>query len=195
MNQVEVVNQARTAIDEERIAALVRTVLVAEGVDDAEVAVLFVGERRMRELNREHRGRDAVTDVLSFPLEDWGGAPEPATPPAPEPDEAGVPVAGEAAGRAARPPGSGPATAPSSDSDPAGPPLLLGDIVICTRRALRQARAGELPASLEVAVLLAHGTLHLLGYDHEVDAGRMALRQAEVLELVDWEGLIEASPR
>jgi ssRNA-specific RNase YbeY (16S rRNA maturation enzyme) len=39
-------------------------------------------------------------------------------------------------------------------------------------------------------VLLAHGTLHLLGYDHEVDAGQMALRQAEVLELVAWEGLV-----
>ena len=31
----------------------------------------FVGERRIRDLNREHRGKDEVTDVLSFPLEDW----------------------------------------------------------------------------------------------------------------------------
>ena len=46
-----------------------------------------------------------------------------------------------------------------------------------------------------MAVLLAHGTLHLLGYDHETDAGQMALRQAEVLELVDWEGLVVAPPR
>ena len=80
-------------------------------------------------------------------------------------------------------------------SGTAGPPLLLGDIVICARRALRQARGDDLPPSLEVAVLLAHGTLHLLGYDHETDAGQMALRQAEVLELVDWEGLVVAPPR
>ena len=77
----------------------------------------------------------------------------------------------------------------------AGPPLMLGDIVVCTRRALAQAAEDELPPSLEVAVLLAHGTLHLLGYDHETDAGQMALRQAEVLELVDWEGLVVAPSR
>jgi probable rRNA maturation factor len=76
-----------------------------------------------------------------------------------------------------------------------GPPLLLGDIVICARRALEQARGDGLPPSLEVAVLLAHGTLHLLGYDHETDAGQMALRQAEVLELVDWEGIVVAPSR
>ena len=80
-------------------------------------------------------------------------------------------------------------------SGTAGPPLLLGDIVICARRALDQARADDLPPSLEVAVLLAHGALHLLGYDHETDAGQMALRQAEVLELVDWEGLVVAPSR
>jgi ssRNA-specific RNase YbeY (16S rRNA maturation enzyme) len=44
-------------------------------------------------------------------------------------------------------------------------------------------------------VLLVHGTLHLLGYDHEIDAGQMALRQAELIELVDWEALVVATPR
>jgi rRNA maturation RNase YbeY len=72
---------------------------------------------------------------------------------------------------------------------------MLGDIVICTRRALDQAASDDLPPSLEVAVLLAHGVLHLLGYDHETDAGQMALRQAEVLELVEWEGIVVAPTR
>ncbi len=76
-----------------------------------------------------------------------------------------------------------------------GPPLMLGDVVICARRALRQARADAHPAAFEIAVLLVHGTLHLLGYDHETDAGQMALRQAEVLELVDWEDLVVATSR
>jgi probable rRNA maturation factor len=80
-------------------------------------------------------------------------------------------------------------------SGEAGPPLLLGDIVVCARRALAQAAGDRLPPSFEVAVLLAHGTLHLLGYDHETDAGQMALRQAEVLEQVEWEGLVVAPPR
>ena len=35
-----------------------------------------------------------------------------------------------------------------------------------------------------------HGTLHVVGYDHDTDAGQMALRQAEVIERVAWEGLV-----
>jgi rRNA maturation RNase YbeY len=138
----------------------VARVLAAEGVDNAESSVELVGERRIRALNAEHRGKDEVTDVLSFPLEDAG---------------------------------EGPGRAPAGG--PAGPPRLLGDVVVCARQALRQARADALPPALELAVLLVHGTLHLLGYDHETDAGQMALRQAGLLELVDWEALVVATPR
>jgi probable rRNA maturation factor len=171
VNVVEVANGTRTRVDEELVARLVARVLEEEGVRGAEVSVTFVGEARIRELNREHRGRDEVTDVLSFPLEEWeldDAAGETAVSPAPDLGEvAEAVISGEA-----------------------GPPLLLGDIVVCARRALEQAARDDLPPSFEVAVLLAHGTLHLLGHDHETDAGRMALRQAEVLELVDWEGIV-----
>jgi probable rRNA maturation factor len=160
MNLVEVSNGTRVSLDEEAVARLVARVLDAEGVDGAESSVAFVGERRIRGLNAEYRGKDEVTDVLSFPLEDPGEGPGPA-----------------AAGGAT------------------GPPRLLGDVVVCARQALRQARADSLPPALELAVLLVHGTLHLLGYDHEIDAGQMALRQAELLELVDWEALVVATPR
>ena len=98
MNVVEVVNGTRTAIDEELVARLVARVLDEEGVRGAEVAVTFVGERRIRDLNREHRGKDEVTDVLSFPLEDW----EPST----RDDGAGAP------GR--REPSSSPRSRPTS---------------------------------------------------------------------------------
>ena len=161
MNLVEVFNGTRVAVDDEAVARLVARVLEAEGVHGAELAVEFVGERRIRALNAAHRDRDEITDVLSFPLEEAGEGP-----------------ACEST------PSGGPRTG--------GPPRLLGDIVVCARQALRQARADSLPPAFELAVLLAHGTLHLLGYDHEVDAGRMALRQAEVLELVDWEALVVA---
>ena len=160
MNLVEVFNRTRVPVDEEAVARLVAHVLEAEGVDDAESSVEFVGERRIRALNAEHRGEDRVTDVLSFPLERAGEEPGPA-----------------AAG------------------GPSGPPRLLGDVVVCARQALRQARADALPPALELAVLLVHGTLHLLGHDHETDAGQMALRQAGLLELVDWEALVVATPR
>jgi probable rRNA maturation factor len=159
VNLVEVYNATRTEVDEEAVAALVDCVLAAEGVLDAELGVELVGERRIRDLNREHRGKDEVTDVLSFPLEEADEEPD---------------AAAEGEG---------------------GPPRLLGDVVICARQALRQARADGLPPAFELAVLLAHGTLHLLGHDHETDAGQMALRQAEVLELVRWEGLLVSTPR
>jgi probable rRNA maturation factor len=186
VNVVEVVNSTRTAIDEALVARLVAKVLEEESVAAAEVAVTFVGEGRMRGLNREYRGRDEVTDVLSFPLEDWEPA-DAAGDGSASPEKAGVTAAALV-----------PDLGESAEAVVAGtarPPLLLGDIVICTRRALRQARADDLPPSLEIAVLLAHGTLHLLGYDHETDAGQMALRQAEVLELVDWEGIVVAPSR
>jgi len=187
VNVVEVVNGTRTAIDEELVARLVATVLEEEGVRGAEVAVTFVGEKRIRELNREHRGKDEVTDVLSFPLEDWEAGD-------PTSDGAGAAGDAEAAVITALAPDLGD-VAEAVIAGTAGPPLLLGNIVICARRALEQARGDDLPPSFEMAVLLAHGALHVLGYDHETDAGQMALRQAEVLELVDWEGLVVAPPR
>ena len=78
MNLVEVFNRTRVSVDEDAVARLVARVLEAEGVDNAESSVEFVGERRIRALNAEHRGRDQVTDVLSFPLEDAGEGPGPA---------------------------------------------------------------------------------------------------------------------
>ena len=159
---VEVVNRTRVAVDGAAVAALLEIVLAAEGAAGSEVGVTFVGERRMRALNREHRGQDAATDVLAFPLED---ADELAGPLDRRDDDARTAAA-------------------------SGPPRLLGDVVICARQTLRQARAAGLPPAVELAVLLVHGTLHLLGYDHETDAGRMALRQAELLETVRWERLL-----
>jgi len=171
---VEVTNRSRAPVDAPAVAALVEVVLTAEGAAGAEVGVTFVGERRMRALNGEYRGRDAVTDVLAFPLEDADG-----------------PGAGTSARDEAEADG-GRAVRAGSPVD-GGPPRLLGDVVVCARQALRQARAAGVPPAVELAVLLVHGTLHLLGYDHETDAGRMAVRQAELLERVRWEGLLGAT--
>jgi probable rRNA maturation factor len=48
--------------------------LASAGVEEGHLAVEFVTPERIRELNREHRGRDAATDVLSFPMD--GDAPQ-----------------------------------------------------------------------------------------------------------------------
>jgi probable rRNA maturation factor len=50
----------------------VAAALDAAGVDDGHLAVEVVGAERIRDLNREHRGRDAATDVLAFPLDGVG---------------------------------------------------------------------------------------------------------------------------
>jgi probable rRNA maturation factor len=50
----------------------VAAALAAAEVADGHLAVELVGEARIRELNREHRGKDAPTDVLAFPLDEAG---------------------------------------------------------------------------------------------------------------------------
>ncbi|MDE3018275.1 MAG: rRNA maturation RNase YbeY [Nitrospirota bacterium] len=66
-------------------------------------------------------------------------------------------------------------------------PLLLGDVVISLPQAARQARAQNVPLNRELAQLLVHGILHLLGYDHErspADAHRMQRKERTVLSAV-----------
>ena len=79
-------------------------------------------------------------------------------------------------------------------SFPAGEPGVLGDVVIATGVARKQARAAGHSFATELRVLALHGLLHLLGYDHDQDQGEMArlerrLRRAGGLR----EGLIERS--
>ncbi|HWV86475.1 MAG TPA: rRNA maturation RNase YbeY [Capillimicrobium sp.] len=122
MLEVEVLGTA--AIAQAEVERLVAIALASAGIEDGHVAVDFVDADRIRDLNRDHRGKDAPTDVLSFPI-----------------DEAG---------------------------DPAGP-RELGDVVICP----------EHTADLREAVI--HGTLHLVGMDHETDDGEMLALQRELL--------------
>lgn len=65
-------------------------------------------------------------------------------------------------------------------SFPSGEPGELGDIVIAAGMAQRQARAAGHSLQAELRVLALHGLLHLLGYDHERDAGQMARVEARL---------------
>jgi probable rRNA maturation factor len=117
----------------------------------------------MRRLNREFRGVDAATDVLSFPAGDRPDVPD----------------------RSREGTGDGGGCPP------------LGDLVIARGVAARQARQAGHPLATELRVLALHGLLHLCGYDHEENGGRMArlerrLRRKGGLR----EGLIErGTPR
>ncbi len=59
-------------VQAERITGAARATLARLGVADAHLAIEIVGERRIHELNREHRGKDKPTDVLSFPIDGEG---------------------------------------------------------------------------------------------------------------------------
>ncbi len=112
---------------------------------------LLTGDREIRRLNREFRGHDRPTDVLSFP-----------SPEAPESRKrAGCP-------RFSR----------SETRKHAGCPRFLGDVAISVDRAAGQAREHGHGIEAEIAILMLHGLLHLLGYDHESDAGRMKRAEA-----------------
>jgi probable rRNA maturation factor len=121
------------------------------------VTIVLVSNPRMRALNRTYRGKDYATDVLSF-LADTNPRRT---------------VRGRR-GRTVRK-GRKPAGIPIQPIQPIPP--SLGDIVIARGVAKRQARAAGHAELDELRVLALHGLLHLLGYDHERDNGRM--RQVE----------------
>jgi probable rRNA maturation factor len=66
---VEVSNLTRSPVDEEGAVELARRVLAAEGVEEAEIGLLFVSPERIAELKGEHLGRREPTDVLAFPID------------------------------------------------------------------------------------------------------------------------------
>jgi probable rRNA maturation factor len=107
------------------------------------VTIVLVSDPRMRALNRTYRGKDYATDVLSFP--ELAPSPQPRV--------------------------QSPRLAPNPK--PLAPTAFLGDIVIARGVAKRQARAAGHPEPDELRLLALHGLLHLLGYDHERDNGRM----------------------
>lgn len=133
------------------------------------VTIALVSDQHMRSLNRTYRGADYATDVLSFPDE-------------------GEPSVSGGAGRTGRR-----VTRPAAR--PPRPERRLGDVVIATGVAARQAHAQGHSVGTELRVLALHGLLHLLGYDHDVDAGRMAAAERRLRRRGRLSaGLIERHP-
>ena len=154
--------QSEVSIDVERWRRLAVSVLSAEDIRGAaELSVLFVDESTIAEMNRVHMGKEGPTDVLAFPID------------AVVVDESPGP------GRISRGPDR-----PDVDAD--DHPLLLGDVVVCPAVAARQAptHAGNLDD--ELALLVTHGVLHVLGYDHADDDQRIAMQQRETVLLEEF---------
>jgi probable rRNA maturation factor len=110
--------------------------LGALGLGTAELSILLANDARIHVINREHRGKDKPTDVLSFPQREF--------------------------------------KRPEVPRDRA-PLLLLGDVVISLDTALRQAEGRRRSLEDEVRFLLAHGILHLVGYDHATSDEKKAM--------------------
>jgi len=91
--------------------------------------VLLTTDAAIRKLNRQFRGKDKATDVLSFPAEGLGAEG------------------------------------------------IAGDVAISVTTARSQAAEQGHSLSTEIKVLILHGLLHLAGYDHEADDGKMARRE------------------
>jgi probable rRNA maturation factor len=70
MLDVEVIGVAADAPPEAEVERLVGLALASAGIEDGHVAIEWVDEERIAELNAEHRGKDAPTDVLSFPIDE-----------------------------------------------------------------------------------------------------------------------------
>jgi probable rRNA maturation factor len=77
-----------------------------------------------------------------------------------------------------------PGVVPDQDSN--GPPMIIGDVIVAPGYVARQAEENDDAFEDEMALMVAHGILHLLGYDHieDHDAETMERREAEVLSLV-----------
>jgi probable rRNA maturation factor len=152
--------QAHLPVEVERWGNLARKVLEAEGVrGDVEVSLLFVDESTIGELNERFLGKKGPTDVLAFPID------EEIEPGGRFPDEGGTG------------PGGGVL------AEDAELPTLLGDVVVCPVIALANAKAHEVTFEDEVALLVVHGLLHLLGMDHmeDTEAEQMERRERELL--------------
>ena len=160
VNETGIVEEDLQKVMEEAAAICIR----GEELDpeNVEISLSFVSADEIHALNREYRGVDRVTDVLSFPLiDDWDAVPrideEPDDEPEEDPEELEVPG------------------------------IPLGDVVICLEKAEEQAAEYGHSREREIVYLFVHSILHLLGYDHmeEEEKREMRQREEEVMQAVD----------
>lgn len=135
---------------------MIETVLAYENCPyEAQVELLLTTDEEIHAMNREHRGIDRATDVLSFPMLD-------------------LKTPGDLSGVENMP----------DAFDPESGELMLGDIVISKDKVIAQAEEYGHSVKREYAFLIAHSMLHLLGYDHMHEDERLLMeqRQREIME-------------
>ena len=119
--------------------------------DCFELTIKFVTEKEIQQLNKEFRGIDKVTDVLSFPA---------------------INITANELFKSSL----SNSTLFKTDRDL----YYLGDMAICTKRLKQQAKEFNLSAKLELKKLVIHSMLHLFGYDHIEDKDYEVMHNKEV---------------
>ena len=132
MVSLQVKRPVRLTVDKSILLQAAQQTLELTGVGlQLDLGIVFADDILVRKLNRQYRGVDDTTDVLSF-------------------------QAGEV--------------------DPDTSDLYLGDVIISLPRAEYQANAGRHPLAAELQLLVVHGVLHLLGYDHAIAAEKKKMQ-------------------
>ena len=153
-------NEAERELDfdyEEVIEAVINKTLETENCPyETEINVLLTGNGEIHTANKEFRGIDRPTDVLSFPMVDYE-----------------FPSDFSCVDKN-----------PESYLNPETDELLLGDIMISVDKVYEQANEYGHSRKREFAFLIAHSMLHLLGYDHIDEAERkvMEVKQEAILD-------------
>jgi len=158
--------QNRIRVDVSASREFVRRVSTALKLGGREFNVCFVDDVRIAELNTRYRRMTKPTDVLSFP---WKG---PVAPVGARPD----------GGRDRHEAAASRRAGPRYSREFAG---FLGDVVISAETARRNARRAGHSTAREIRWLILHGVLHLLGYDHESDAGEMTALEYSLRERLE----------
>jgi probable rRNA maturation factor len=140
----------RNRLAKKWLRQVVDTVLSTQKVNrPVELSLIITGDEEVHRLNRDYRGIDVTTDVISFALSENVADTEFVTPP----------------DRISR----------------------LGEVIISYPQAIRQARENKQTIKAELAWLVVHGLLHLLGYDHQDDESEAVMRKREdkILKEID----------
>ncbi len=143
MIDIQYQDQRVLNLDEALLQNAARITLQEEvAPQDTALSILITDDAQIQALNRDYRGFDKPTDVLSFE---------------------------------------------ANERDPETGFLYLGDIAISLPRATEQAQKGGHPLEAEVQLLIVHGVLHLLGYDHAEakEKAQMWAAQAKILARLD----------
>jgi len=146
---LEIRNFTQNEVDKKFFEKIIEIIFKEKKIKEkTEISLAIVGDGRIRKINKMYRGKNRVTDVLSFQ------------------DKTVMTYLTKAFPRIKK----------GENVEFINPPdniRRLGEIIICYPQAKKQAKRLNHSLEEELAILLIHGTLHLLGYDHENDSEKM----------------------